>query len=268
MRRSHETRQIPSKIAAFVTDSPLSHCYVSTVKRIFRVLSILSSLLWTEQDHFGPSIPALFANFSCTPRAFVKRIGVADKEGWQTGIHADEEERGASEEQASRVAFDIAFHARADRLRSCWRLGDSVCHALVEHARRRRRGPTQSTADSASPSPASSWIIVQQVHSLDVATYSMRSRASCLFPGVSVPDGRTERIRREALGGKDDICTEVGRQARRVVIDWQTTTSLRRRRNSIAVSLSRALAHYHHSIINKENSTELHYKIASSLKLR
>ena len=64
--RSHETRQIPSKIAALVTDSPLSHRCGSTFKRIFRVPRILSSFLWTEQDHFGPSIPALFANFSYT----------------------------------------------------------------------------------------------------------------------------------------------------------------------------------------------------------
>ena len=150
-----------------------------------------------------------------------------------------------SEEQASRVAFDIAFHARADRLRCCWRLGLSLrlscaCRACTSSSSTTR--PTQSTADSAPPSPASLRIIVQQSHSLDVATYSMRSRASCLFPCVSVPDGRNERIRREALGGKDDICTEVGRQARRVVIDWQTKNSLRRRRrrNSIAVSLPRA----------------------------
>ena len=31
-------------------------------------------------------------------QAFVKRIGVAGKEGRQTGIHADEEERGASKQ--------------------------------------------------------------------------------------------------------------------------------------------------------------------------
>ena len=100
MRRSL-ARDTPDSIKnrGFSDRQPLSHRCGSTFKRIFRVLRILSSLLWTEQDHFGPSILALFANFSyTTPRAFVKGIGVAGKEGRQTGIHADEEERGASKQ--------------------------------------------------------------------------------------------------------------------------------------------------------------------------